>query len=596
MAKDRKPPPQWLLKIWSPIRSFFFPPDDASRFRRFAPYGLLGLLTIAVLTSGTYAWEYTNSPAFCGESCHTMPPEFAAYQVSPHARVECVDCHIGGDFISQRITRKAGDVRHVTATLFSTYEYPIQAHNLRPARDTCEHCHYPAKFSDDSLRRIVEYLPDEDNTRQDIYLAMRTGGGSRREGLGRGIHWHVENEVWFVATDELEQDIPYVRVVDEDGEEDVYVALDSDLTLEELEGMEQQRVDCITCHNRISHSILPPERSVAQDIFRQKIDVDIPYIFETSVNLLSADYKTDEEAKEALLALPTYYAETYPAEYREYENEIRDASIALVDIYNDTVFRDQQVDWNTHPNNIGHRDWPGCFRCHDGQHINAEDEAIRLECNLCHSIPQVAAPRAIEPVLPLGSGIQPESHFSTHWLNLHRDAFDQSCQACHTVENPGGTDNSSFCSNSACHGTAWEYANLDAPGLADILPPIVLATPEPEEAEPGAAPQPATETPEPELDLEAIIAAGELTYSGIISDLFTPMCTQCHTPDLLTGGLDLESYANMMQGSENGPVIVPGDAEASVMVQIQREGHFETFDDDQLEIVIEWINRGAPEN
>src|SRR5690242_1361311 len=124
----------------SRLRNFFFPPAGSSRFARLLPYLVLGLLAVILLTAGAYAWDYTNSPVFCGSTCHTMPPEYAAYQVSPHARVDCVECHIGRDFIATRITRKVGDVEHLTDTLFNNYTLPIYAGKLRPARETCERC------------------------------------------------------------------------------------------------------------------------------------------------------------------------------------------------------------------------------------------------------------------------------------------------------------------------------------------------------------------------------------------------------------------------------------------------------------------------
>ena len=569
--------PGGSLRLTEGLRSFFLPPGDSPWWRRLAPYLLLGIATVLFFLAGSYAWDYTNSPAFCGESCHTMPPEYASYQVSPHARVDCVDCHIGRGFIATRISRKAGDFEHVVRTLFRTYEYPIYAEELRPARETCERCHYPSKFSDDSLRQIVSYLDDEDNTPITTYLALRTGGGTRREGLGRGIHWHVENEVWFVALDELEQEIPYVRVVGPDGQETVYVALNTTFSVEELAGMEQVRMDCITCHNRITHNILPPGQAVDQALFRRQIDASIPYIRREAVRVLSAGYTTGQEAQEAIRGLADYYAQEYPDFYAENQASVEQATNALLTIYSETVFHEQQLDWTTHPNNIGHTDWPGCWRCHDGQHVNQNGEIIRLECNLCHSIPQVQGPGVIEPVLPLATGAQPESHFSTLWIIQHRDAFDQTCQACHTVDNPGGTDNSSFCSNSACHGTVWQFAGLDAPGLAELLAQQMPSTPSPEATPPTAD-------------------SASLTFNGQVGALFQQRCATCHSQSIATGGLILETYEGVMSGGVSGPVINPGDAEGSLLVQVQREGHFSQFTRDELQMIIEWINSGAPED
>ncbi|MCZ7544714.1 MAG: NapC/NirT family cytochrome c [Anaerolineae bacterium] len=555
------------------IRDFFFPPAGASWLRRLVPWGVLGVVLFLGLVGVSYAWDYTNSPEFCGTTCHTMPPEFAAYQVSPHARVLCVECHIGRGFVATRITRKAGDLEHVFSTLFNDYEYPIRADKLRPARETCERCHYPEKFSDDSLRENIRFANDAENSQSSVFLAMHTGGGSSREGLGRGIHWHVENEVWFVAEDELQQSIPYVRVVGPDGAEDVYVALDAQLSSEALESMTQVKMDCITCHNRISHYISPPHVAVDEALSRRQIDADIPYIRARAIEVLAAEYATDAEAHAAIDGLAAHYAEEYPEFYAGNEASVQEAIDLLTAVYDDSVFRDQQVDWDTHPNNIGHQDWPGCFRCHDGQHVNTEGQAIRLECNLCHSIPLVVQPGTIEPELPLVTGIQPESHFNTHWIALHRDALDQTCQACHDVSNAGGTDNSSFCSNSACHGVSWEYAGLDAPGLADVLAA-------------NRPPAPAEPPPEP--------SDAALTFDAQIGPLFESKCGTCHSAQVATGGLALTTHEGVMAGGASGAVVVPGDAAASLLVAVQQGEHFATLSESELQAVMDWIDAGAP--
>ena len=169
-----------MKRILQKIKTFFFPPEGTTTWARILPYALLGVLTLILLTGATYAWEYTNSPPFCGETCHTMPPEFTSYLTSPHARIDCVDCHIGKGFIATRITRKAGDAQHIISLAFKDYEFPIRADNLRPARETCELCHFPEKFSDDSLREIVQFQNDIENTSYTTYLILKTGGGTQR--------------------------------------------------------------------------------------------------------------------------------------------------------------------------------------------------------------------------------------------------------------------------------------------------------------------------------------------------------------------------------------------------------------------------------
>src|SRR5512134_1391670 len=133
-------------------------------------------LLIAVTVSAT-TWEYTNSPQFCGTTCHTMPPEYTAYQVSPHARVDCVDCHLGRESILLTVPRKARELNHVINALTQAYEPPIYVKSLRPARDTCERCHNPDKFSSDTFVEIKRYDDDETNTQKRNFLILKTGGG-----------------------------------------------------------------------------------------------------------------------------------------------------------------------------------------------------------------------------------------------------------------------------------------------------------------------------------------------------------------------------------------------------------------------------------
>ena len=506
-----------------------------------------------------------------------MPPEYAAYQVSPHARVACVECHIGREFIGNQIFRKAGDIRHVVAVTFNTYEFPIRAKGMRPAPEICEKCHSPEKFSDDSLRVKAHYSDDAENSFYNIYLILKTGGGSKRIGLGRGIHWHVENKVQFYSTDELGQSIPYIRVTNDDGSIDEYVDVEASFDLSTLDENSLRAMDCITCHNRITHNIYTPEQSVNNAIARNVISPDIPYIRQLAVDVLNKDYSSQEQALESIASLDQYYQDNFPDFYATGQRKVLDAVDELQKIYNDSVFMEQEVDWNTHPNNVGHMDSPGCFRCHDGKHLNSNDEAIRLECNLCHSIPVVAEQQDFLAEIEISRGPEPESHFNPNWIAMHNEAFGTSCTACHTMDDPGGTSNTSFCSNSACHGNVYTYAGFDAPALREILQ-TQLPPPEPEAEQPGV----------PEL-------TGPPTFNNYIGALFEAKCLACHG-DLGSGGLFLNSYAGVMKGGDGGPVVVPGDPENSVLFQVQNAGkHFAKLSSEELEIVKQWIENGAPE-
>ena len=569
-----------FTRILTAVKNFFFPPPGSSRWLRILPYTILGILTLLVLTAGAYGWEYTNSPAFCGESCHTMPPEYSAYQTSPHARISCVECHIGRGFIATQITRKAGDLKHVLYTITKDYEFPITAQSMRPARESCEKCHFPEKFSSDSLKEHKTFASDSENTPSSIYLVLKTGGGSKRLGLGKGIHWHVENQVQYYSTDPASQDIPYVRVVIDDGSIDEYIDIESGFDPQSITEADMVEMDCITCHNRITHLVNQPEVSIDIAMNQGTIDPAIPDIRRLGVDALRSDYPTKELGLAAIGGIENYY-QTYQSEYLANNQAIIQKAITtLQDIYNQSVYPEQKSDWNSHPNNVGHFYSAGCFRCHDGKHLNQDQEAVRLECNLCHSIPVVSGREDFVTDIEISRGPEPSSHLNPNWISMHHDAFDASCANCHTTENPGGTDNTSFCSNSACHGNVWEYAGFDAPGLREIL--LEQLPPALEEITP----------PEDQAGEGTII----LTYDASIGKLLQTRCGSCHGSGGLKG-LNVTTYTTLLEGSESGPVILPGDPEASKLVQIQSgtQNHFGQFSPDELKMVSDWIAAGSPE-
>ncbi|RJP50195.1 MAG: hypothetical protein C4586_06280 [Anaerolineaceae bacterium] len=553
------------------VRNFLFPPHGSSRWMYIIPYAILSALIVSLFVSGAYVWDYTNSPTFCGTSCHTMPPEYAAYQISPHARIACVECHIGREFIGNQIFRKAGDMRHVVATLFETYEYPIRIKNMRPAPEICEKCHSPEKFSDDSLRIDTHY--GNDMSAYNIYLILKTGGGSKREGLGRGIHWHIENTIYYYPTDEEAQTIPYVKVIRDDGSAIEYVDVEAGFDPVSIDESQLRQMDCITCHNRITHRVYTPEESLDSAFTLGKIAKDIPDIQQKGVEVLRGKYASQEDGMNAIGELDAYYKNNFPNYYSSDSEQVKQAIEVLKKIYTDSVFIEQKVDWDSHPTNVGHINSPGCFRCHDGKHLNMANEAIRLECNLCHSIPVVAGPDDFLTNIEISRGPEPETHLNPNWISLHNQAVGPSCSNCHSTDDPGGTSDTSFCSNSACHGTVFTFAGFDAPALREIiksqLPP----------------PEPVTEIP---------TLTGDPTYDNYIGALFTVKCTGCHEGETAPKGVDLSSYSAAMKGDENGAVIISGDADNSLLIQIQSVAHFRNFTSEELDIVKQWINLGAP--
>jgi hypothetical protein len=553
------------------IKHFFFPGPEASRGRLILPFVVLAITAVFILAAGTIGWDYTNSPQFCGTTCHTMPPQHTTYLKSPHANVTCEDCHIGRAFVGDQLMRKSQGLKETWDTVFHLYTLPIYAEALRPARDTCEKCHKPEAFIGDKFETIIHFQDNAENTPYNIYLILKTGGGAKREGQGLGIHWHIVNKVEYYEADPLGQTIPYVRVYNDDGTTTEYTDVQAGFDPSKMDVNKLRTMDCTSCHNRVSHNFETPTASMDDYLARQVIDPSIPEIHKKGVEVLSVTYKTQEEGLTAIAGLENFYKTSYADFYQGHPDAVKTAIAQIQTIYKDNVFLDQKVDWTTHPNNLGHMQTAGCFRCHDGKHLDAKQQAIRLECNLCHSIPTVAQQKDFVTKIEISHGPEPDSHRNQNWINLHNKAFDATCANCHTTDNAGGTTNTSFCSNSACHGSKFTYAGFDAPKLKEILQ-AQLPTPQP------------TATAAP--------VSGTPTFDNI-GPIFATKCTMCHNGAGAPKGLSLASYADVMKGAQDGQVIVPNDSANSKLVVIQSGTHFANLSAEEMALVKQWIDSGA---
>jgi len=352
---------------------------------------LLTLVNIVVASLASYRGiEYMDSVQFCGQVCHgVMKPEFVAYQDTAHSRVSCVQCHIGPG-ASWFARSKVSGMRQVIAVAFGTYSRPIPSpvQNLRPARDTCEQCHWPEKFHGDMIRRVVEYADDEKNTESVTTLHVHVGGGSERLGIAQGIHWHMNlaNEVEYIATDDKRQVIPWVRVRDRAGNLREYVA--DGTTAEQLAQGERRRMDCMDCHNRPSHPMAAtPEKAVNEMMARGDIPRDLPFVHREAVKALKASYATQDAAGEGISrSVRDFYRSEFPPMYEKRRQDVEKAARGIETIYRRNVFPEMNVQFGTYPNNIGHMDFPGCFRCHDDNHKSKDGRKIGQDCDSCHKL------------------------------------------------------------------------------------------------------------------------------------------------------------------------------------------------------------------
>ena len=376
-------------------RTDFYPRIDLNdRSQRSAVISFMTFLIVFVSVSaaGSYkAYEYTDSVQFCGQLCHSvMNPEFTAYQLSPHARVACVDCHVGSG-ATWYVKSKLSGARQVYAATFNTFPRPIPTpvHNLRPAQDTCEQCHWPKKFYGGQLKVFTHYANDEKNTQRQVRMLIKTGGGDPATGAPEGIHWHmnIANKIEYVAADEKRQVIPYIHVEDMQGRVTEYFAKDSTLSKDQIAKTDRHRMDCVDCHNRPTHIYVPPDQSVDQSLLAHRIDASLPFIKQQAVTVLTGTYKTTDEAVRGIASgLPGFYESKYPEVAKTKQLEIRNAVAEVQEIFKRTTFPEMKLNWQTHPNNLGHYYFNGCFRCHDGQHVSADGKVISRDCNQCHTL------------------------------------------------------------------------------------------------------------------------------------------------------------------------------------------------------------------
>jgi hypothetical protein len=363
--------------------------DSTQRTTAIIVFGLT-VANIVIVSLGAYRGvEYMDSVQFCGQVCHTaMRPEFVAHEVGAHAHVKCVDCHVGPGASSFAGAKLAG-TRRVLAVTFHTYPRPIVASpaQLLPARDTCEQCHWPEEFHGDKIRRVVEYADDEKNTESAMTLRVHVGGGDGRRGLATGIHWHmnIANDIEYIAADNDRQTIPYVRMTDRQGAVREYM-VDS-VTPGWLAKGERRRMDCTDCHNRPSHQVVAtPERAVNEAMAEGAIPTTLPFVHREAVKVLKAVYPSEDAgAAEISRALRDFYRTQQPAAAASHGPDIDRAVLAVQEISHRNVFPDMNVRFGTYANNIGHVDFPGCFRCHDDDHKSRDGKKIGQDCDTCHA-------------------------------------------------------------------------------------------------------------------------------------------------------------------------------------------------------------------
>ena len=388
-------------------------------------------LFVSMSAFGSYkAYQYTESVAFCGQTCHSvMNPEFTAFQVAPHAQIRCVDCHVGSGAQWYARSKLAG-TRQLFALVRGSYSRPIPTpvHNLRPADETCGHCHWSEKFHGTKLKTFNHYAYDEQNSLRQLQMLIKVGGGSPKTGVAAGIHWHMnlDNEVTYISNEEQRQVIPWIRVKDRQGNVTEYYDRSRPLTADQIANASKRRMDCVDCHNRPAHIYLPPDRAVDEALASGKLDASLPYLKRQSVEVLSRQYNTTAEAVSAISSqLDQFYRTNYAEVYSTKNAAIKSAVAELQRLFQTYTFPEMKTDWQTHPDNIGHFYFTGCFRCHDGEHVSNNGKVIRNDCNICHTV-------LADSTNPAAS---PRTQDFKHPVDLGGLA-SRKCETCHKANEP----------------------------------------------------------------------------------------------------------------------------------------------------------------
>lgn len=360
----------------------------------------LTVLNVSILTIiGYEAYHFTDSPYFCGQLCHkVMAPEYTAYKRSPHAKVKCVECHIGPG-ASWFVKAKISGLRQVVAVFTDNFNRPIPApvHHLRPARDTCEECHWPEKFHGKKTRQFYSFSNKDQENPEKQEISLHIGGRNPVTDKFEGIHWHVSNnvKVEYQSLDEKRTKIGVVKVSLPDGVTEEYDIDHGDGAEGEAaaEDFEWRTMDCIDCHNRPTHLNDRLLERVDFGLLSHRIEPSLPGIREDSITVLNKEYTSREEAQELLIkTLIELQAKRHGNPYVEKNNELLvKAGQFLLETYLNNVWPSMNITWGTYRQHIGHRDADegyGCFRCHDDEHKTSVGKVIPQDCDLCHDEPE----------------------------------------------------------------------------------------------------------------------------------------------------------------------------------------------------------------
>jgi nitrate/TMAO reductase-like tetraheme cytochrome c subunit len=374
----------------------------AETSRTFAWRRLIVFLAVVSLVNLAVASQLTlrglhqmESRQFCGTTCHVMTPEARAFTQGPHAGILCVDCHVGEGAVGL-VKSKIQGTHQLIAVITDNIPKPIkgaiESGLMVPSAETCEQCHWKERPAKATVKLIPHYGEDVANTATATLLTMNIGGSAM--GGIHGAHNEAGVEIRFVATDPKRADIPLVEYRNsKTNVTRTYVKAGVDAAA--LANAPRITMQCFDCHNRPAHAFEAPERALDRAIALGRLSAALPFVKKAGLEILKAGYADSAAAATAIpAALAAFYEKSHPDAAKAKSAEIEEAGRVLVDLYSHNVFPELGVDWGTYVNYNGHQTSPGCFRCHDGEHVASSGEKITNDCFKCHF------PSAVEEANP----------------------------------------------------------------------------------------------------------------------------------------------------------------------------------------------------
>jgi len=331
--------------------------------------------------------SFMDEPYFCGTACHSvMNPEWVTYQQSPHARVKCIQCHVG-EGTDALVDSKLNGLWQIVSVTFDLLERPIPTpvHQLRPARETCEKCHWPDKFYGTRLKTIAHFQKDSASTPLYTTLNLKVDVGSA--GSRAGIHWHIakENEVRYSSLDDKREKIVWVEVSRSDGSYNRY-SLKGQVASKNIVSS-VRTMDCVDCHNRATHIYEDAERALDERIQQGILNRSLPFLKREAFHAITGSYPDKQAAMEGISDhLHGFYKRHYPR-LAISESKLIDSSVTVLQgVYARNVHREMNISWGVYSSHIGHVGDDGCFRCHNSQLVDVTGNTISDDCTLCHSM------------------------------------------------------------------------------------------------------------------------------------------------------------------------------------------------------------------